>query len=304
MAAHLPVPRLPVLLFVFLSVHVHVPASHAIPPSLPTTYDGSICSKSVMCGGVNISYPFYLSDATREIADYGYNYSCGYADLIISCQGEGPTETPVISLGGENYAVHNILYDIYTIILVDSDVLVGGNCPVVHHEVSFNKAWLHNTISSDNLTFLFGCDPPRDPVAREFDAFKINCPGSPPGAGPGDSFVLTPDELDRFRYLEQELVRNCSKVVTVPVIDDLLIAAASNHSNFTSGGYGYVLKGGFELEWSRITEDGCHLCEESNGQCAYSHNREFLGCLCYGGKVGNPDCKHIVSTPTASRKSS
>ena len=105
----------------------------------------------------------------------------------------------------------------------------------------------------------------------------------------------------------QELATNCSEVVTVPARGDVLMAA-SNQSNFTSGGYGDVLKRGFELEWSRITEDGCHLCEESNGQCAYIQNRVFRGCLCHGGKAGNPDCEHIVpataSTATASRKSS
>ena len=57
---------------------------------------------------------------------------------------------------------------------------------------------------------------------------------------------------------------------------DVLMAASYNKSNLTSGGYGGVLKRGFELEWSRITEDGCHLCEASNGQCAYSQNREFI----------------------------
>jgi hypothetical protein len=240
-----------------------------------------------MCGGVNISYPFYL-------ADYGYSYSCGYTDLMISCQGEGPTRTPVISLGGENYAVHNILYDIYTIILVDSDVLVGGNCPVVGHEVGFNQTWLLNTSSDDNLTFFFGCySRQRDPALSELDAYKIKCAGSNirPGA---DSFVVIPDELDKFRYLEQELITNCSNVLTVPVRGDGLMAA-SKQSNFTSGGYGDVLRRGFELEWSRITEDRCHLCEASNGQCAYSQYREFMGCLCHGGKVGNPYCKPASS---------
>ena len=108
--------------------------------------------------------------------------------------------------------------------------------------------------------------------------------------------VIMTDEHDR--YLEQELATKCGNtmVVTVPVRGDVLMAASYNKSNFTSGGYGGVLKRGFELEWSRITEDGCHLCEASNGQCAYySQNREFLGCLCDGGKVGNPDCKHASS---------
>ncbi|CAD6230253.1 unnamed protein product [Miscanthus lutarioriparius] len=304
MAAHLPVPRLPVLLFVFLAVHVHVPATHAIPPSLPTTYDGSICSESFMCGGVNISYPFYLADATREIADYGYNYSCGYTDLLISCQGEAPTGIPVINLGGENYAVQKIFYHNRTIILADSDV--GGSCPAVSHNVSFDELWLYNSSAFHNLTFFFGCHL-GDSMTLEFDAYKIKCADfkSPTHAGPGDSFVVMTDEHDR--YLEQELAMNCNMIVTVPVNHDVLMAA-SNQQDFRSGGYADVLKSGFELEWERVAADGCPLCEESNGRCTYSQHREFLGCLCHGGKVGSPDCEHIVpataSTATASRKSS
>ncbi|XP_066312375.1 LEAF RUST 10 DISEASE-RESISTANCEUS RECEPTOR-LIKE PROTEIN KINASE-like 2.1 isoform X1 [Miscanthus floridulus] len=295
MAAHLPVPRLPVLLFVFLAVHVHVhvPASHAIPPSLLTTYDGSICSESFKCGGVNIRYPFYLADATREIADYGYNYSCGYTDLLISCQGEAPTGIPFITLGGDNYTVQNIFYDTHTIILVDSDVLVGGSCPAVRHNVSFNETWLHNSSAFDNLTFFFGCHL-GDYMTLEFDAYKIKCADfkSPPDAGPGDSFVVMTDEHDR--YPEPELPMHCNMIVTVPVNHDVLMVA-SNQQDFRSSGYGDVLKRGFELEWERVAADGCHQCEESNGRCAYSQHRDFLGCLCHGGKVGSPDCKRSRS---------
>ena len=93
MAIHLPL--LPVLLFVFLAVHV--PAAHGDPALLPTTYDASMCPESSMCGNISIRYPFYLSSTTRIITDYNYNttsYSCGYTDLEISCQGEGPKATP------------------------------------------------------------------------------------------------------------------------------------------------------------------------------------------------------------------
>ncbi|CAD6237359.1 unnamed protein product [Miscanthus lutarioriparius] len=319
MAANLP--RLPVLLFIFLDVHV--PSTHGDPP-LPSTYDVSMCSESTWCGSVEIHYPnglartgarppsprveihypFYLANATETIADYSGNiFSCGYTDLSISCKLEGQTWIPTIRLDGDDYTVENISYhyDHQTILLVDSDVLggAGGDCPAVRHE--------HSSSYNDNLTFLFGCDR-RGPVPPEFDAYKINCTQfkSPPGAGPGDSFVVIMiDEHDR--YLEQELATNCGNtmVVSVPVRGDVLMAASYTKSNFTSGGYGDVLKRGFELEWSRITEDGCHLCEASNGQCAYSQHRDFLGCLCDGGKVGSPDCKHIVpataSTATASR---
>ncbi|TVT99364.1 hypothetical protein EJB05_55252, partial [Eragrostis curvula] len=97
---------LPCLLF-FLGVHV--PASH--DAHLPSTYDGSICSKSFRCGGVEISYPFYLANATQAIANYGVAYSCGYTDLEILCQGVGKTDTAIIQLGQYSYTVKDISYD-------------------------------------------------------------------------------------------------------------------------------------------------------------------------------------------------
>ncbi|CAD6237320.1 unnamed protein product [Miscanthus lutarioriparius] len=209
-----------------------------------------------MCAGHDTHYPSWLNNSSAP-AD------CGYAGIGLVCEGNS------------------------TLILPVSDVLLGGgNCPAVRHQISFDKTWMHNTSSNDSLTFFFGCDP-RDPVAPDFYTFKIKCTGfkSPPDAGPGDSFVLMPGELER--YLVHELATNCSKVVTVPLRGDVLMAE-SNQINFTSGGYGNVLKRGFELDWSRITEDGCQQCEESYGQCAYSQHRVFLGCLCRGGKAGNP----------------
>ena len=156
MAARLP--RLSALLF-FLAVHVPA-SSRGDPTLLPTTYDASMCPESSMCGNVSIRYPFYLSNTTRIITDYNYNttsYSCGYTDLEISCQGEGPKATPAIILRGHHYTVLDIFYDSKSIILADSDVLHGGSCPVVLHDLSFDKLWLQNTSSNENLTFYFGC---------------------------------------------------------------------------------------------------------------------------------------------------
>ena len=121
-----------------------------------------MCPESSMCGNISIRYPFYLSSTIRDIPGYSYNttlYSCGYTDLMISCQYEGPKETPVIFLGGHQYTVLNISYDRNTIILADNDVLFGGSCPVVPHDLSFDSLWLNNSSSNDNLTF-YVTEPP------------------------------------------------------------------------------------------------------------------------------------------------
>ncbi|CAO2166003.1 unnamed protein product [Urochloa humidicola] len=279
MAAQLHQTRLPVLLFVFLAIHV--PASHGDPAPPLNTYDDSMCPESSRCGDVHIKYPFFLSNTIRYIADYNYNdapYACGYTDMEISCQGPGPAGTPVIRLDSESYTVLNISYDKKTIILADSDVLrAGSKCPTVSHGVRFGEAWLrYGTSSNDNLTFFFGCDP----APAGLDKYKIDCNGS---FGGGDSFVFTPDDHAQ----EHDLAAYC-KNLSVPVRSEVLMA--SNRSNFTSGGYGDVLKQGFELIW--IPTDECHPCEQSGGKCSYNQYRQFLGCLCSHSKskVGHPSC--------------
>nr|QRV07484.1 wall-associated receptor-like kinase 1 [Zea mays] len=303
MAAHLP--RLPVLLLVLLAAHVVSTSAHAEPPlpspystsahgepPLPSTYNVSMCSESFWCGGVEIRYPFYLANAT---ADYsGSYYSCGYTDLSVSCklEVEGPTTTwtPTIRLGGDNYTVKNILYDYHTISLADSDVLGGGECPVVHHNVSFDETWLHNPSAFDNLTFFFGCHwGPRDTLP-EFAGNNISCAGfSTPAISGGGSFVFKPEDLDEQE--EQELASHCDEVFSVPVGSEAL--RATDTFSLPRGGYGELLRQGFELEWNRASEDQCGQCEGSGsgGRCAYNQKREFLGCLCSGGKAGNPFCK-------------
>ncbi|CAL4961993.1 unnamed protein product, partial [Urochloa decumbens] len=286
MAAH-HLPRLPVLLFVFLAVHV--PASHGDPALLPTTYDDSMCSDSIMCGRVSITYPFYLSNAMRETANYSGSYSCGYTDLNITCQGEGPSATPVIRLSGESYTVQDISYDSRSIILADSDVLVGGSCPAVRHNITFDEVWLYNTSSDGDLTFYFGCASLDPALLGGLDKYQIDCKGfKSPVPGGGVAFVFT--SVDHEKAQQYNLASRCEEVVSVLVNGDVLKDMAGNWTNFTSGGYGYLLKQGFELNWSRMATDQCSLCEQSGGKCSYSQNMTFLGCLCHNGKVTYPYC--------------
>jgi len=109
----------------------------------------SMCSESSRCGNVSIKYPFFVSNTIRYIADHNYDappYACGYTDMEISCEGEGPTGTSAIRLDSERY----------TVLLADSDVLrPGRRCPAVSHGVSFGEVWLrYSTSSNGNLTFL------------------------------------------------------------------------------------------------------------------------------------------------------
>ncbi|KAL6839885.1 hypothetical protein ACP4OV_029695 [Aristida adscensionis] len=294
--AHLPRPPSLLSLIVFL-VGVHVPASHGKP--LPPTYEPSMCSESLRCGGVEIHYPFYLSNKIEAATANYTSYSCGYTDLNISCQA-GLTAT--IRLGDDDYTVKNINYSTYTILLADADVPTGGGnrCPIVGRNVSFGPEWLHYTSSQDNLTFFTGCYR-GDRVPAGLDAYQINCSPAPGG---GVSLVIASDELDKVAD-EHDLAEHCGEAVVVPVLRDSL--ARGGVKPALPREYGAVLAQGFELAWSRSTVDKCYTCErpDSGGHCAYNQSRAFLGCLCPDGTVGVQDCKNsgynIASPPTPSK---
>ncbi|KAJ1284803.1 hypothetical protein BS78_03G233300 [Paspalum vaginatum] len=102
-------------------------------------------------------------------------------------------------------------------------------------------------------------------------------------------FVFTPDD-DEAKH--EVAPYYCKEVITVPVSSSsLAMKSNDDRAKFTSGAYGNVLERGFELVWSYATTDPwCEPCEQSGGQCAYSQHREFLRCLCSGGKAGDPNC--------------
>jgi hypothetical protein len=145
-----------------------------------------MCSESFRCGAVDIRYPFYLSNATREAPDYT-NYSCGYTDLKIVCQGEGEDMAPVLYLDGDTYTIMNISYDKHTFILGDTDVLRGNGCPRVSHDVSFGQECLNYTDSLDSLAFFFDCYKPGEVPPPDLKDHQISCKGF---SSDGASFVF------------------------------------------------------------------------------------------------------------------
>ncbi|RCV26852.1 hypothetical protein SETIT_5G278500v2 [Setaria italica] len=168
--------------------------------------------------------------------------------------------------------------------------MIGGGCPSVRHNVSFGREWLrlHDTCSHDhNLTFFFGCYR-RDPVPPGLAAYRVNCSGfqSPPGAGGGVSFVFASSREVIDTSHEYELAAaQCGEVVTVPVRSESLFCV--HWTNFTSGGYGDVLKQVFKLSWSRIATDQAPLCE---------------GCLCSNRKAGTRTADQAPAPLSAPRQ--
>jgi hypothetical protein len=200
---------------------------------------------------------------------------------------------PVLHLGGDSYMILNISYDKYTFILGDTDVLRANDCPRVSHNVSFGQEWLNYTDSLDSLTFFFDCYlSPGDQSPPDLPDYQINCKGF---SGDGVSFVFLAGYEERNVSQKYDLAGHCNHSFVVPVHEDPLLG--SGQQLMLPAEYGVVLKKGFELEWNPGTEQVCNLCEQSHGRCAYSESKQFLGCLCPGGKVGVQDC--IGATPAS-----
>jgi hypothetical protein len=200
---------------------------------------------------------------------------------------------PILHLGGDSYTILNISYDDHYIILAETDVLGGNNCPRVSHNVSFGQEWLNYTDSLDSLTFFFDCYlSPGDQSPPDLADYQINCKGF---SGDGVSFVFTSEKVNVSQ--EYDLAGHCNHSFVVPVHEDPLLG--SGQQLMLPAEYGVVLKKGFELEWNPGTEQVCNLCEQSLGRCAYSESKQFLGCLCSGGKVGLHDCNGSGATPAS-----
>lgn len=255
-------------------------------------YNPSICKLQpypYTCGGVNISYPFYLSDQTADVLGNS-NASCGYPGLAIDCVDD---KYPILQLGSSqdysySYNVTAIDYANSSISLADPDVLDDESCPRVDHNVTVPSAfWLSLSLLSQYtvryLLYFANCSIPIFPAPGQGNINSIACSSSD-GGGDGYSFVIPlemPHEL---------LLRECNKAFLVPVLQN---ASIEIDQQWSIDGYRSVLRQGFQLGWnlSRRSEL-CTKCEDSIGRCAYSRDRdgEFVGCLCTNGRVNDKEC--------------
>ncbi|KQJ85871.1 hypothetical protein BRADI_4g02168v3 [Brachypodium distachyon] len=256
----------------------------------------SMCHKSFKCGdNVDIRYPFYLSNQSKVLDAMAYSHSqhyCGYPDMAIICDQRG-TATATLQLGGgSNYTVLAINYGNMTISLADADF-----CPRVRRNVTFPPVNSFETtytlqLAIDYLSFFYDCAftstfTPAVPAAVPWPVgiIPINC--SSFEEGPSPAFLVPQLDTPEGDWL----IQACKEVYVLPVLGDELFRP-EYYSRLGSGGYGQVLKQGFQLNWIGPKGDmACHQCELSNGQCTYDRaTGGFLGCLCSDGRMRNPNC--------------
>ncbi|XP_066312374.1 LEAF RUST 10 DISEASE-RESISTANCEUS RECEPTOR-LIKE PROTEIN KINASE-like 2.1 isoform X3 [Miscanthus floridulus] len=257
------------------------------------TYAVSTCrSRPYLCGGVNISYPFYLaSDDAKAVPDHDGESYCGYPGLAVIC--DGANNKPVLKLGDDNYTVSGIDYANLIVSLADADAAGAGNggCPVVDHNVTITPPVRLSLIlhSVDYLFFFVGCSfgPEAEPAPK---------PPKPPTIKP-----ITCGDMDKPASMTLVLPRGevppgdwssaCRQIFEVPVLKSSMPPDAQDPV-WRKDGYGKALRAGFQLGWDRSSGGPCGQCEQSRGKCGYNRAGEFLGCLCADGG----SCNIVAST--------
>jgi len=249
------------------------------------TYAVSACrSRPYLCGGVNISYPFYLaSDDAKAVPDHDGESYCGYPGLAVSC--DDANNKAVLKLGDDNYTVSGIDYANLIVSLADADAAGAGNggCPVVDHNVTIPPAVRLSLIlhSVDYLFFFVGCSfgteaepapkPPKPPTIKPITCGDMDKPASM-------TFVLPRGEVPPGDWSSA-----CRQVFEVPVLKSSVPSkAVAEDPVWRNDGYGKALRAGFQLGWDP-SSGPCGQCEQSSGKCGYNRAGEFLGCLCADG---------------------
>ncbi|CAM0148673.1 unnamed protein product [Urochloa decumbens] len=253
-------------------------ASHGAPSSGDSN-DPSLClSEPYTCGNVSIRYPFYTK--TGALLGNGSSY-CGYPGLEILCDEEGRAS---LELESGNYTVTSIDYELFTVRLVDPEVLDDRSCPRADHNVTLqNFSWLYYPNGTvDYLVFFINCN-----------FLSVSTPSNASSTckfidGPTDgmSFVFRKEDVP---YPDTNWWQYCEKVIQVPVLKSALAPDPQNDPRWRNGGYGSSLVDGFQLAWQQKLP-ACEQCEISKGQCGYNQTGDFIACLCSGGRVGAHNC--------------
>ncbi|CAL4948078.1 unnamed protein product [Urochloa decumbens] len=275
-----------------LSLHLHhrlplalllvvlVAASHGVPTS-GDSYDPSLCLKPQLCGSVNISYPFYLSDDTGVLLGNSSSY-CGYPGLGIKCDGGNQA---VLELGGEKYIISSINNTGgLTVTVVDHEVDEEA-CPKIDHNVTLPR-WLKIPDGTvEYIVFFLDCNFGTEFTGQKPDTnSSITCPNFM-SLGPRMSFVFLWEDVP---YRDTNWWQGRCQVFQVPVLKDRLGQGdPQDDPGWKKGGFRNTLLAGFPLAWDYQKPLACEQCEGTKGQCGYNQTGQFVACLCSGGRVGD-----------------
>ncbi|XP_030543593.1 LEAF RUST 10 DISEASE-RESISTANCE LOCUS RECEPTOR-LIKE PROTEIN KINASE-like 1.2 isoform X1 [Rhodamnia argentea] len=239
------------LLFLFsLSLSLQESLSHIDP------HFGN-CSLPVACGGLKISFPFYVLDRQPSYCGFpGFNLSCAHDRLVIT-------------LSGDDYVVRDVFYRSQSLrvsnaALSDDNSTASSYCaPGSLKNLTLPSAQfqLGQNVTA-TLSLLYNCN--LSPRADELLNFRISCSGEGEGGERGVVLGIYGDGED------QEVIdatKKCGTLVEAPVAAEWREGAE----------IGEALRSGFVLNWKASS---CSACERSGGKCGFDHESYHFQCYC------------------------
>ncbi|KAG2595817.1 LEAF RUST 10 DISEASE-RESISTANCE LOCUS RECEPTOR-LIKE PROTEIN KINASE-like 2.1 [Panicum virgatum] len=229
-------------------------------PEPPPEHPAGCSPSPKACGGLNVSYPFWLEEPGRP--------PCGSPPFQLKCNASGAFLSHsvfqayrVVAIFARNSSVH----------VVDENLPLATGCPAPCFNISLAAMGLGVfAISQANseLRFLSRCS---EPVPEALPGFRrLPCDDNASFVGFGGRFGSS----GRFHRATPP---GCL-VTVVPTLP--APAAPDGHGH----GHDYVagMRRGFLLEWTAVSGD-CSKCIASGGECIYPDNGMGFSCNCPDG---------------------
>ncbi|KAI3410711.1 Protein kinase domain-containing protein [Psidium guajava] len=204
------------------------------------------CGKS----GLNISYPFYVSGSGKEL--------CGYPGFEVSCEG-GET------MYG-NFSVRSISYKTQSFKLT-SRYKNNPGCFIPYPSTYYHEKLFQNSSFHHYLWFFYGCT---STFSTRFSQFPLNCTS--------DHLNYTFVVLTHKEDWPAQKNGSCNSSSVIPVE----LKGGTPNLTWASVNYRKLVKDGFTMNWTLLTNENCAKCIHSGGRCGRSNETDFV-CYCSDG---------------------
>lgn len=217
-----------------------------------------------LCGGINITYPFWLAGTHPP--------ECGYRAFEVTCDNGNVTLTKSFLM---SYQILDIFYPNNSFRVINVVDLISPNdtCDL---DTLFNVSSVLGLspfkISPKNLelSFLYDCDLGKGHAPPSWT--RVPCPTTP-------DYNATVFALFGNNYTSGDIgmpppPMNCN-VSKIPVL---------GYQGATGADYQRLLKRGFLLEY--MDGGACAACTETGGQCRFNTTDDAIACYCADGDDG------------------
>lgn len=236
-----------------------------VPPTTALARNTTEPCAPAACGGLTISYPFWLADTHPP--------ECGYQAFQVACDKQRNA-----SLSNSMWAYHilDIFYENCSFRVANSQLL-DGTCEIelnINATSDLGLAPFKISESNQELFFLYNCQKQARQLPRSWA--PVNC---------------TSDATNSFAWLAGKYGSDaistllpgnyCTVSSMMPVM---------GYHGATGADYQRLVKGGFLLEY---TAEDCDTCTGTGGQCRVNNTMDLFECHCTDG-VSPLDCDEFI----------